>query len=69
MTTALTTSLDPARLTPRQIVEELDKYIVGQAAAKRAVAASFGKVTVKPVPRVAAGNMAAPVNGIASRPL
>jgi len=27
-----------AGLTPRQIVEELDKYIVGQAAAKRAVA-------------------------------
>jgi ATP-dependent HslUV protease ATP-binding subunit HslU len=26
------------RLTPRRIVEELDKYIVGQAAAKRAVA-------------------------------
>src|SRR5688572_12667775 len=25
-------------LTPRQIVEELDKYVVGQAAAKRAVA-------------------------------
>src|SRR2546425_10019776 len=25
-------------LTPRRIVEELDKYIVGQAAAKRAVA-------------------------------
>jgi ATP-dependent HslUV protease ATP-binding subunit HslU len=27
-----------AELTPRQIVEELDRYIVGQAAAKRAVA-------------------------------
>jgi len=25
-------------LTPRQIVEELDKYVVGQASAKRAVA-------------------------------
>ncbi|MBW8869092.1 MAG: HslU--HslV peptidase ATPase subunit, partial [Acidobacteria bacterium] len=25
-------------LTPRQIVAELDKYVVGQAAAKRAVA-------------------------------
>ncbi|HVN68110.1 MAG TPA: ATP-dependent protease ATPase subunit HslU [Candidatus Binatia bacterium] len=36
--TVLTTTLDPARLTPRQIVEELDKYIVGQAKAKRAVA-------------------------------
>ncbi|MBV9719989.1 MAG: ATP-dependent protease ATPase subunit HslU [Candidatus Eremiobacteraeota bacterium] len=32
------TTLDPARLTPRQIVEELDKYIVGQSKAKRAVA-------------------------------
>jgi ATP-dependent HslUV protease ATP-binding subunit HslU len=31
-------ALDPATLTPRQIVEELDKYIVGQAKAKRAVA-------------------------------
>jgi ATP-dependent HslUV protease ATP-binding subunit HslU len=37
-TTALDTSLDPSKLTPRQIVEELDKYIVGQAKAKRAVA-------------------------------
>jgi ATP-dependent HslUV protease ATP-binding subunit HslU len=34
----LTTSLDPSRLTPKQIVEELDKYIVGQSRAKRAVA-------------------------------
>lgn len=34
----LTTTLDAARLTPRQIVEELDKYIVGQSRAKRAVA-------------------------------
>jgi ATP-dependent HslUV protease ATP-binding subunit HslU len=31
-------SLDVAALTPRRIVEELDKFIVGQAAAKRAVA-------------------------------
>jgi ATP-dependent HslUV protease ATP-binding subunit HslU len=38
VTGALTTSLDPAQLTPRQIVEELDKYIVGQGKAKRAVA-------------------------------
>jgi ATP-dependent HslUV protease ATP-binding subunit HslU len=38
VTTALTTTLDPAILTPRQIVEELDKYIVGQSKAKRAVA-------------------------------
>src|SRR4029079_13538897 len=29
---------DPATLTPRAIVEELDRYIVGQRAAKRAVA-------------------------------
>jgi ATP-dependent HslUV protease ATP-binding subunit HslU len=34
----LTTNLDPSQLTPRQIVEELDKYIVGQGKAKRAVA-------------------------------
>ena len=38
MTGALTTSLDPNQLTPNQIVEALDKYIVGQAKAKRAVA-------------------------------
>ncbi|HKB81423.1 MAG TPA: AAA family ATPase, partial [Thermoanaerobaculia bacterium] len=29
---------DPDRLTPKEIVAELDKYIVGQGAAKRAVA-------------------------------
>ena len=34
----MTTTPDPAALTPRQIVEELDKYIVGQGSAKRAVA-------------------------------
>ncbi len=34
----LGTTLDAANLTPRQIVEELDKYIVGQGKAKRAVA-------------------------------
>ena len=28
-------------LTPRQIVEELDKYVVGQADAKRAVAVAL----------------------------
>ncbi len=28
----------PAAMTPREIVQELDKYIIGQAAAKRAVA-------------------------------
>jgi ATP-dependent HslUV protease ATP-binding subunit HslU len=38
VTSALTTTLDPAQLTPRQIVEELEKYIVGQGKAKRAVA-------------------------------
>jgi ATP-dependent HslUV protease ATP-binding subunit HslU len=38
VTSALATTLDPATLTPRQIVEELDKHIVGQAKAKRAVA-------------------------------
>ncbi len=38
MTAALSTTLDPTTLTPRQIVEALDKYIVGQAKAKRAVA-------------------------------
>ncbi len=31
-------SYNPERLTPREIVRELDKYIVGQRAAKRAVA-------------------------------
>ncbi len=31
-------SLNPERLTPKEIVRELDKYIVGQRAAKRAVA-------------------------------
>ncbi len=34
----VTATHDPTALTPRQIVEELDKYIVGQAKAKRAVA-------------------------------
>ncbi|HYF48286.1 MAG TPA: HslU--HslV peptidase ATPase subunit, partial [Planctomycetota bacterium] len=29
---------DPSDLTPRQIVAELDRYIVGQADAKRSVA-------------------------------
>jgi ATP-dependent HslUV protease ATP-binding subunit HslU len=33
-----TTHTSAASLTPRQIVAELDKYVVGQAAAKRAVA-------------------------------
>jgi ATP-dependent HslUV protease ATP-binding subunit HslU len=37
---ALTAS-DPAALTPRQIVAELDKYIVGQNNAKRAVAVAL----------------------------
>ena len=30
--------MDPRNLTPRDIVAELDRYIVGQATAKRAVA-------------------------------
>ncbi len=38
MTIAPSPTLDPATLTPRQIVGELDKHIVGQAKAKRAVA-------------------------------
>ncbi|MGD9627951.1 MAG: ATP-dependent protease ATPase subunit HslU [Pyrinomonadaceae bacterium] len=38
-TAALKPKLDD--LTPRQIVEELDKYVVGQAAAKRAVAVAL----------------------------
>ncbi len=38
MTGTLPANLDPASLTPHQIVQELDKYIVGQANAKRAVA-------------------------------
>ncbi|MDX1927235.1 MAG: hypothetical protein SFV81_11995, partial [Pirellulaceae bacterium] len=31
-------TLDIAKLSPRQIVAELDRYIVGQADAKRAIA-------------------------------
>src|SRR5687767_8913179 len=38
-TTATKPKLDD--LTPRQIVEELDKYVVGQTAAKRAVAVAL----------------------------
>lgn len=34
-------TLDPGTLTPRQIVVELDKYIVGQGKAKRAVAVAL----------------------------
>ena len=33
-----TTQTSTESLTPREIVAELDKYVVGQAAAKRAVA-------------------------------
>jgi ATP-dependent HslUV protease ATP-binding subunit HslU len=36
--TGTLTALDATALTPRQVVGELDKYIVGQARAKRAVA-------------------------------
>jgi len=39
--TSALTSLDPATLTPRQVVAELDKYIVGQGKAKRAVAVAL----------------------------
>ena len=42
MTTALSTqNRKPQDLTPRAIVEELDRYIVGQHAAKRAVAVAL----------------------------
>ena len=47
MTIHLPESLDPATaptfdtLTPRQIVQELDRHVVGQAAAKRAVAVAL----------------------------
>ena len=37
----MTVPTQDATLTPRQIVEELDKYIVGQAKAKRAVAVAL----------------------------
>jgi ATP-dependent HslUV protease ATP-binding subunit HslU len=37
-TTALNESLESKPMTPREIVSELDRYIVGQRAAKRAVA-------------------------------
>src|SRR5579863_3332359 len=35
---AKTDALEPTALTPRQIVEELDRYIIGQHDAKRSVA-------------------------------
>ena len=38
---SLDISRDPATLTPRRIVEELDRYIVGQGKAKRAVAVAL----------------------------
>ena len=34
---------EPRDLTPSEIVSELDRYIVGQAAAKRAVAGDYFK--------------------------
>ncbi|RMG95551.1 MAG: ATP-dependent protease ATPase subunit HslU [Deltaproteobacteria bacterium] len=34
----MTTTLDPRHPTPREIVAELDRYVIGQAAAKKAVA-------------------------------
>jgi ATP-dependent HslUV protease ATP-binding subunit HslU len=39
--TGTLTTLDPTALTPRQVVAELDKYIVGQSRAKRAVAVAL----------------------------
>jgi len=36
-----TTAIDPTSLTPQQIVAELDRYIVGQEEAKRAVAVAL----------------------------
>ncbi len=39
--TKSTTSMEPSELTPARIVAELDRYIVGQAAAKRAVAVAL----------------------------
>lgn len=41
MTKALTLNIDEQTLTPRQIVEQLDVYIVGQRDAKRSVAISL----------------------------
>ncbi len=38
---AIVTPLDPTALTPRQVVEALDRYIVGQGKAKRAVAVAL----------------------------
>ena len=40
-------SLD--ELTPRQIVAELDKHVVGQSAAKRAVAVAYYEENMVPV--------------------
>jgi len=44
-------------LTPRAIVAELDKYIVGQAAAKRAMDAMMGmrKIDIAAIERARAG--------------
>jgi len=38
VTSTITSSIDPNALTPKQIVEALDQFIVGQGKAKRAVA-------------------------------
>ena len=43
-----TTQTSTESLTPRQIVAELDKYVVGQAAAKRAVAIALAQPDAPP---------------------
>ena len=40
------TDTDLNRLTPREIVAELDKYIIGQKKAKRAVAVALDRKSV-----------------------
>ena len=35
-------------MTPQEIVSELDRHIVGQASAKRAVAIASGRARVRP---------------------
>ena len=47
-------------LTPRQIVAELDKYVVGQAAAKRAVAVALrNRIRRQKLPAEIAGSLVA----------
>ena len=59
-------------LTPRQIVAELDKYIVGQGAAKRAVAVAIRNrwrrqqlppdLRIQPIARIALPEKPVPVS-------